>query len=64
MADRDIERLGDFVHHAVAERLGKFLRRLADQIGFADAREKFGEACDAAEFRFSAGDPENIGEGG
>ena len=53
----------NLVRHPLAERAGKFLRRLADQIGFSDARKKFGETGDAAEFRFAAGDPEDVGKG-
>ena len=37
------------------------MRRLADQIGFADAGEIWRQACDAAFLGLAAGDPENIG---
>src|SRR5580700_9991845 len=51
------------MRHAVAERACKFLCRLADQVGLADAREIFGEARYAAKLRFSPGDPEDVAEG-
>src|SRR4051812_40172929 len=60
---RCIERPGNLVRHALAERTRKFLCRLADQVGFADARKVFGKAGDAAELWLAAGDPENVGEG-
>ena len=41
----------------------KFLRGLADQIGFSDARKIFAQTRDAAKLRLAARDPENIGEG-
>jgi len=58
--NRNLQRLADLIADFALERRGEFLGRLADQIGFADAREIFGEAGDAAEFRLAAGDPENI----
>src|SRR6478736_9979890 len=45
-----------------AECGSKFLRGLADQVSFADARKIFGKARDAAELRLSARDPENVGK--
>ena len=51
------------MRHTLAQRAGKFLRGFADQIGFADAREIFGETRDAALLRLAAGDPEDIAEG-
>ena len=63
VGDRDIQRLRNLVRHALAQRAGKLLRGLADQIGFANARKIFGKAGDAAEFRLAAGDPEDIAKG-
>ena len=39
-------------------------RRLADQIGLADAREEAGERRDAAGLRLAAGDPVDVAEAG
>src|SRR5207247_9796662 len=50
--------------HLAVERRGKFLRGLANEIGFADAREEFGERDDAPGLRLAAGDPENVAETG
>ena len=49
--------------YVIAQRAGKLLCGLADQVGFANAREVFGEARDAALLRLAAGDPEDIAEG-
>ena len=50
------------MRHAPCELLGEAGRRLADQIGLADAREEARERGDAAGLRLAAGDPENIAE--
>ena len=60
--DRGRQRAGDLVRHLAVERRGEIVGRLADQIGLADARKKFGEAVDAAGLRPAAGDPENSGK--
>ena len=63
--DRPVERAGDVVRHlARRASAAKSGRRLADQIGLADAREKVRERGDAAGLRLAAGDPEDVGEAG
>ena len=52
------------MRHVAGERCGEFIRRLADQVGLADAREEFSQALDAAGLRFAAGDPKNVGKTG
>ncbi len=61
-AHRLIERAGDLIRRLAVQACGRNLRRLADQIGFADAGEKRHEAFDAAFLGLAAGDPENIGK--
>src|SRR5437868_6220451 len=63
IGNRDLERFRDLVRHGIAERARKFLGRFPDQISLADARKVFAQACDAAELRLAARDPENLGEG-
>ena len=48
----------------VSELAGKTFRRLADQIGLADAGKKARKRADPAGLRLAAGDPENVGEAG
>ena len=55
-----VERAGDLVRHFGAERRREFRRRLADQIGLADTREKLPQRFDAAGFRLAARDPVNV----
>ena len=52
------------MRHLGRERCGEFLRRLADQIRLAQAREEIAQRFDAAGFCPAAGDPENIAEAG
>src|SRR6266446_329699 len=60
--DRAIEGADDRVGDAAVECGGERLRRLADQIGLANAREEPGEGLDAAGLRPAPRDPEDIRE--
>ena len=54
----------DLIRHLSFKRLREFLRRLADQIGLADAWKELRQADDAAGLGLAAGDPEDVGKTG
>src|SRR3569623_2148078 len=54
-----VQSAGDFLRHAF-ESFGKFLRRLADQIGLADTWKEFAQGFDATALWLAARNPVNV----